>query len=200
MEERILNKTKELFFTYGIRSVTMDDIAKEMGMSKKTIYQFFSDKNEIVEKAIGDLIENHGEKIQISFNEAENAIHEVCLQIRNLSEIFQSIKPGIFFEVQKYFPDTWEKVKGHKYQCVLQGIVKNLERGVSETLYRPYMDIKTISHIRLQQLNSVLNQHDFPAANFDYRYLLNQISELYLYGIASLNGQKLIAQYLNTNN
>ena len=199
MEERILSKAKELFFSYGIKSVTMDDIAREMGVSKKTIYQIFSDKNSIVEKVIGDLIKDHGDKIAICSQEADNAIHEVALQIQIIAQILQSIKPGIFFEVQKYFPDTWQAVHGHRYECMLQGITRNLERGVEEGVYRKGIDIKTIAHIRLVQINSVLNRQDFPPARFNFHTALHQITELYLYGIASHEGQQLIAKYLTPN-
>jgi hypothetical protein len=149
---------------------------------------------------IGNLIDEHGDKIISCHQEAENAIQEVILQVQNLNQIFQSIKPGVLFDIQKYFPHTWSRVNAHKYECVLKGIVKNLERGISEEFYRTDLDIKTIAYIRLQQLNSVLNQQDFPIISFDYRHILVQITELYLYGIASPKGQKLIPQYLNTKN
>lgn len=107
MEERILNKARELFFSFGIRSVTMDDIAKQMGVSKKTIYQFYTDKNQIVAEVIRDLVARHESKIESFCKQAENAIHEVVLQSQSIADIFQSLKPGFFFEVQKHFPDTW---------------------------------------------------------------------------------------------
>ena len=199
MQERILNKATEMFFSYGIKSVTMDDIAGEMGVSKKTIYRFFEDKNSIVEQVIGNLIENHGEKVISCHQHAQNAIHEVVLQVESLSQLLQVIKPGILYDVQKYFPNVWAKINGHKYQCVLQGIVRNLERGVSEKIYRPYPDINTVSYIRLQQINSVFNQIDYPT-RLEPGNLLGQISEMYLYGIASPEGQNLIPEYLNTKN
>lgn len=199
MEERILSKAKELFFSYGIKSVTMDDIAKEMGVSKKTIYQVFTDKNEIVEKVIGNLIKDHGDKIVLCSEQADNAIHEVALQTQILINILHSLKPGIFFEVQKYFPDTWQAIHGHRYDCMLPGIINNLTRGVKEGLYRHDLDINTIAYIRLVQLNSVLNQQEFPPGRFNFRTALHQITELYLYGVASTKGQPLISKYLTPN-
>ena len=193
MEERILSKARELFFSYGIRSVTMDDIAKEMGVSKKTIYQFYTDKNQIVEKVISELVAGHACKLDSFSKEAENAVQEVLLQTQAIIEIFQTVKPGVFFELQKYFPDTGRLVEGHKSECVLQRIIINLERGIKEELYRPGLDIETISHIRLIQLNSVLNLQDFPADKFNYKSILNQLTELYLYGITNIKGQEQIS-------
>lgn len=199
MEERILNKAQDLFFSYGIRSVTMDDIARQMGISKKTIYQFYTDKNSIVEKVIGNLIEDHGNKVVSYHQEAENAIHEVALQMQDMAKLFQQMNAGVLFEVQKYFPKAWQTLNGHKYECVLLGIKNNLKKGIEEGLYRPDLNIKLVAQIRLVQLSSVLNQQDFPPLDFDYRSVLAQITELYLYGIATTKGHALIAEYLHNN-
>lgn len=198
MEERILNKAQELFFSYGIKSVTMDDIARQMGISKKTIYQYHVDKNSIVEKVIDNLLEYHGNKLVSHHQEAENAIHEVALQFRDMIKLFQKMNAGVLFEVQKYFPKAWQSLNGHKYECVLQGIKNNLQKGIKEELYRPDLDIHLIAQIRLVQLSSVLNQQDFPPAEFNYRQVLAQITELYLYGISTAKGQKLISEYLHS--
>lgn len=193
MEERILNKARELFFSYGIRSVTMDDIAKHMGVSKKTIYQYYTDKNQIVEKVISDLVAGHACKVESFSKEADNAVQEVLLQTQAIIEILQTVKPAVFFELQKYFPETGRLVEGHKSECVLKGIVKNLERGIAEELYRPGLEIETIAHIRLIQLNSVLNQQDFPADKFNIKSVLDHLTELYLYGITNIKGQQHIS-------
>jgi len=200
MEERILNKARELFFSFGIRSVTMDDIANKIGVSKKTIYQFYADKNQIVEKVISDLIDGHGSKAETLCQEADNAIHEIILQTQVIGDIFQSVKPGVFFELQKYFPGTWTLMDDHKYDCVFRGILKNLERGLEEGLFRRGLEIKTIAHIRLVQINSVLNLQDFPTDKFNYSTILNQLTELYLYGITTPEGQEQILKYLKLNN
>jgi len=200
MEERILNKARELFFSFGIRSVTMDDIAREMGVSKKTIYQCYTDKNAIVENVINGLVSEHGSKVDEFYRNAENAIHEVVLQTETIAGIIQSIKPGVFYELQKYFPETWRLIEGHRSECILKAIDNNLHRGIREGIYRPEMNIGTIAHIRMVQLNSVLNLQDFPADKFSYQAILNEITELYLYGIANHAGQKQISNYIKPNN
>lgn len=198
MEERILNKATELFFSCGIKSVTMDDISKTMGVSKKTIYQFYADKKEIVEKVICNLVTGHGIKILALREQAENAIHEVALQTEAMVEIFQTLKPGLLFEVQKYFPDSWLLVNTHKTDAIFRGITLNLERGIKEGLYRPEMDISTIAHIRLVQHKSLLSLQEFPADRFDHRKVANQLTELYLYGIANQQGQSKISKYIKS--
>lgn len=200
MEERILNKAREMFYSCGIRSVTMDDIARQMGVSKKTIYQFYSDKHQIVEKVISELVTSHGSKIKAFSQEAENAIHEVVLQSQSIAEIFQSLKPGFLFEVQRHFPEIWKLVDGHRKECVFLGITRNLARGIEEELYRPELQINTIAHIWQVQLRSAQNLQDFPADQFTYQTLLNQLTELFLYGISSPAGQQQISKYIKLNN
>ena len=200
MEERILSKARELFFSFGIRSVTMDDIAKQMGVSKKTIYQFYTDKNSLVAKVISDLVDCHNTQVEEFFENSENAVQEVLLQTAAIADIIQSIKPGVFFELQKYFPDTWRLIDGHRSDCILQAILKNLHRGIREGMYREDLDLKVVAHIRLVQLNSVLNLQDFPPERFNYQTILNQITELYLYGISTHAGQEEISSYLKSNN
>jgi len=200
MEQRIINKARELFFAFGIRSVTMDDIAREMGVSKKTIYQYYRDKNAIVEHVINSLVTEHGSKVDEFYRNAENAIHEVVLQTQTIGNIIQSIKPGVFFELQKYFPETWRLIEGHRSECILKGIENNLNRGIREGIYRSDLDIGVIAHIRLVQLNSVLNLQDFPADRFGYQTILNQLTELYLYGITSQAGQKELSNYIKQSN
>lgn len=200
MEERILNNATELFFSRGIKSVTMDDISRHMGVSKKTIYQFYADKKELVEKVIYNLVSSHAAKIQSLRQQAENAIQEVALQTEAMAEIIQSLKPGLFFELQKYFPATWQLINLHRTDGIYSGISSNLERGLREGLYRPGIDISTIAHIRLVQHRSVFSLQEFPADRFDHRRIANQLTELYLYGIATEAGQRKISKYINLNN
>ena len=178
----------------------MDDISRNMGVSKKTIYQFYADKKEIVEKVICNLVTGHGIKIQSLREESENAIQEVILQTGAMLEIFQTLKPALLFEVKKNFPATWLLVDTHKTDGVYRGITLNLERGIKEGLYRPEIDISTIAHIRLVQHKSLLSLQEFPADRFDHRKIANQITELYLYGIASPQGQLKVSKYINLNN
>lgn len=200
MEERILNKATELFFSRGIKSITMDDISKNMGVSKKTIYQFYADKKELVEKVICNLVTDHQTKIQSLREHAENAIHEVALQTEAMVEIFQSLKPGLLYELQKYFPASWLLVDSHKTDGVYVGITLNLERGIKEGVYRPEIDVGTIAQIRLVQHKSLLSLQEFPADRFDHRKIAKQLTELYLYGIASPLGQPQVSKYINLNN
>lgn len=200
MEERILISAAKLFFSCGIKSVTMDDISRSMGISKKTIYQFYGHKKEIVEKVILNLISGHRLKMKLLREQAGKALQEVALQTEAMTEIVQSHKPGLLYEVQKYFPASWLLVDSHRNDAIYQGIILNLERGIMEGLYRPEIDVGSIAQIRLVQHKSLIGMQEFPPGRFEYRKIVKQLTELYLYGIASPQGQLKISKYINLNN
>ncbi|MDB5119023.1 MAG: transcriptional regulator, TetR family [Sphingobacteriales bacterium] len=196
MEQRIVNKARELFFQHGIKSITMDDIAKQSGVSKKTIYQYFSDKNELVNSIINTLILEHGKALVDMKQHSENAMDEVLLQVKAIINLFVNIKPSVFFELEKYFPEVDCQVKGHTNIQVLDGIIENLQRGVNEGLYRPDLNIKIISQIRLNQLTGAFNGQSFKAYGFNIADILHQLTEIYLYGIATEKGRQLMNEQL----
>ncbi len=113
-EDKILHGAQELFFKYGLRSVTMDDIAKHLGMSKKTIYQCYKDKDEMVHT----LMQNHIKQDECTFRgnyeKSENVVDEVFNIMKNMTEIFSKVNPLLFYELQKYHPKSWQLIREFK--------------------------------------------------------------------------------------
>lgn len=197
MEKRILNSARDLFFNYGIKSITMDDLAKQIGISKKTVYLHFKDKNEIVHKIIGDLIQKHNKEVESCQLNAENAIEEVILQDEILNQLFSGIKPNIFFELEKYFPETANEVNIHKKECLLKGIKANIDRGIKEGLYRQDISSEILAESRLHLIYLVFNGKNFSSSEYDIKTVLKELNEFYLNGICTEKGRELITTYLN---
>ena len=141
MGELILTKAKELFFSYGLKSVSMDDLARTAGVSKKTIYQSFSDKNELVQKIVEDLTHCHHRLFTSCCIQSADAVDEVLKQSSTPFDTWASVNPGFFFELEKFFPDVWRKLDRYKNGALLPGIRKNLERGIAENNYRSNIHI-----------------------------------------------------------
>ena len=114
IKELIKEKSKELFFSYGLKSVSMDDIAKKAGVSKRTIYEFFEDKNELVNEIVQDLVRSYSKLFRTSQSTAEDAIDEVIKQDDELLEIWTKIRPGFFYELERTFPETSEQLEQYK--------------------------------------------------------------------------------------
>jgi len=196
----VFNKAKELFFTYGLKSISMDDLAKESGVSKKTIYQAVADKQELVAKVVEDLVHCHKEAVATSSRSAVNAIDELvhfsCLPF----DTWAAININFFYELEKFFPMEWKKLMTHRSQFMQPAIVKNLKRGIAEGLYRDDLDIELTANIRLQQIATALKPVDFSERKLEPRRLMNDLTLFYLHGIVTTKGKRFINKYLNLNN
>src|SRR6476469_8001074 len=113
-KERILIKTHELFNRYGIRSVSMDDIATQLGMSKKTLYQYYTDKDELVNAVIEETLQKNQSQCVESRRKMENAIHEVFLSMDMVREMLSNMNPSLLFDMQKYHPAAFKKFLAFK--------------------------------------------------------------------------------------
>jgi AcrR family transcriptional regulator len=200
MEEVIINKARDLFFSYGLKSVSMDDLARKSGTSKKTIYQLVADKNELVDKVVEDLVRCHTEALGQCTAEARNAVEEVMLRGRVPFVTLASVNRNFFYELEKFFPFAWSRLITHRRQVMVPAIVANLERGVSEGHYRGDLNKNLIAGIRLQQIITALDPKEFTGQNISTQQLMNDLTEFYLHAITNNKGKQLLNKYLNGNN
>lgn len=199
-KERILVKTHELFNRYGIRSVSMDDIAAQLGMSKKTLYQYYTDKDELV-NAVFDVILTTNKNQCLECNKkGENAIHEVFLSFDVVEEMLKTMNPSLLFDMQKYHPSAFKKFDEFRNGFLYKIIKSNLERGIKEELYREDIDTDVLSRYRLHSVVLSFNPDVFPSNKNSLVHIEQQLMDVFLYGIASAKGQKLIQKYKNQRN
>ena len=156
-KERILQKAHELFMRYGVRSVSMDDIAAQLGMSKKTLYQFYTDKEELVDAVLSVFLEGNRKQCLADRQRSENAIHEVLLAFDMMQEMFANMNPSMVFELEKYHPAVSKKIQHHKQVFMYQVIKQNLERGIQEELYRPEINIDILTRFRIESMMLAFN-------------------------------------------
>ncbi len=198
--EQVVQKAKKLFFSYGLKSVSMDDLAKHAGISKKTIYQSVSDKNELVEKVVEELLDCHSTAMQLATAEAQHAVEEVIKQVEMSFTALASVTPHFFYELEKFFPAAWQKVVDHRQQVYTPAIVKNLKRGIAEGYYREDLDIDFTAAVRLQQITTALNPAGFTGAPVGASQLMQDFTAFYLHAIVNNNGKKIINTYLKYKN
>jgi len=197
IKERILIKADELFNRYGVRSVSMDDIAAGLGMSKKTLYQYYADKEELVSAVFVTFLQSNRERCLNDRKKAENPIHEIFLAFDMMREMFSQMNPVVLFDLQKYHPQVYKKVHEHKYDFLYQVIKTNLDTGVQLELYRPEIDTDVIARFRIESVMLAFNSDIFPNNRTQLVHIEEQITDLLLYGLATTKGQKLIAKYKN---
>jgi AcrR family transcriptional regulator len=196
MKERIQQKAKELFMRYGFRSVTMDEIAGQLGISKKTLYQFFEDKDSLVEAVMQKEMTYMQSECRKQVTESENAIEELFKDMEAMESVMDALNPQIVFDLEKFYPKTFEKFKKHKHNFLLDVIKKNLQRGVHEELYRNDFDIEIIAKFRLESAFIMFNQELFPFGKYNVLQVSTEIYHHYIHGIATPKGKKLIEKYV----
>ncbi len=186
---------------YGVRSVTMDEIAVQLGVSKKTLYQYYADKDELVDAVILDVLTVNQDNCIKDRNIAKNAIHEVFLAIDMMQEMFQDMNPSVLYELEKYYPKAFEKFAKHKYSFLYKVMKENIERGIAEELYRSDIDVEIQVKMRLENMMIPFNQMVFPKNKFDLIKVETELTTHFLYGLATIKGYKLITKYrLDRNN
>lgn len=199
METLIINKAKALFFSYGIKSVSMDDLARVSGLSKKTIYQFFADKQQLVNRVVDDLLVRHRQALSAG-RESRNPVEEIVHQSGSPFQAFVDISGSFFHELEKFFPSIWKKLVDHRDEVLRPAIARNLQRGMEEAYFREDLNVNLTASIRLQQLSTALNPRNLTGSRYSSRQLMQDLTSFYLHGIATAKGKKMIYKYLNRNN
>jgi AcrR family transcriptional regulator len=197
---RIREKAKELFVRYGIRSVSMDDIANQLGMSKKTIYQYFTDKNELVDVVVEEDICDMQHDCLKCREQARDAIEEIFLTIDQIIDQLGNLNPMVLYDMEKFHIRAYQRFMEHKNKFLLQIIRNNLEWGVKEGLYRSDIDVDVLSKFRLETIMIPFNIDLFPPSKYKLTDVTKIIIEHFVFGIASTKGHKLILKYQQHRN
>ena len=195
VRDRIQQKAEELFRRYGTRSITMDEIASQLGVSKKTIYQFFADKDELVLAVMTQIIDNSQDKCAAYPSKAKNAVHELFLIMEMMKELFKNMNPSILYDIERSHPKAFQKFLEHKNQFVYRMIKDNLARGIEEGLYRPELDQNLIARLRLETMMMSFNPQYFANEDVNVLDVERKLIEHFLFGISNLKGHKLIIKY-----
>jgi len=194
-KQRILQAAFELFFRYGIKSVTMDDIARHLSISKKTIYQFFRDKDEIVHTLMEQHIRRDEQEFCDIADKAANVVEEVFSIMRKMSQMFGQINPNIFYDLQKYHPRSWELFHRFREDCILRNVEQTLEKGKAAGLIRGDINVKILARLRVEEIEMGFNPKIFPPDRHKLLEVQLTLTEHFLYGVCTLKGHKLVNKY-----
>jgi AcrR family transcriptional regulator len=195
MEERILLKARDLMLQSGLRQVTMDDLAQELGISKKTIYQYYKDKDDLVKAVVNLELKNHQTSCIACESKAENAIHEMFLVMENMKAMTQTMNPNSMMELEKHFPTAFDMIKNHKDEFLFSLIKENLSKGMEEGCYRADLDIDIVSKFRLETVFIPFNLRLFPLDKFNSLEVHTQLMEHFVYGLMTIKGHELMDKY-----
>ncbi len=193
--ERIKHKAHELFMQFGLKSVSMDDIATKLGISKKTIYQYYADKDALVDDVIKSVLQHSEACCDADTKKADNAVHEIFLAMDFIMEVFRSMNPSLLFDMQKYYPAAYQKFAKHKNDYLFGVIKHNLKRGMEEGLYRDDLKVEVIARFRVESMMLPFNPEFHTKVKLNLAAVEQEITLHFLFGMVSPKGYKLAVKY-----
>lgn len=193
IKDRILEKAHELYMRYGIKSITMDEIAGHLGISKKTIYQSYKDKDELVSAVFNRMINANKCACEGGRENSDNAIHEQFLCSDVVQEMFNKMNPSILHDIMRYHPKVYGELEKHKKEFVFEMIKTNLERGIAEGLFRADMKVDIIARLQLETI-SILHDTEF-VHKYGLSNIEKELNDFFLNGSITSTGKELITKY-----
>lgn len=174
----------------------MDDISRQLGISKKTIYESFEDKNQLVMALIVQIMSAHHQQFESFSKEARNAIDEMMMMMRYLGNEFSKLNPNLFYDLQKYHPLAWKEFRAFKCRDAINSVIQNLERGKSEGYYRKEVNNQILATLRMEEVELAMNPAVYPSGTYHIVEVQMQLLLHFLHGICTLKGHKLLNKYL----
>ena len=197
MKEKIRNTATELFLNLGFKSVTMDDIAHEMGISKKTIYTHFNNKTALVSEVTSSLFCVISEGIDLICATEKNPIEELYEIKRFVMEHLKDEKSSPLYQLQKYYPKIYANLKKKQFDVMQDCIVENLTRGVNSGMYRDNINVEFVARIYFIGVVGIKDNELFPTKMFPMYALMDQFLEYHLRGICTTKGLETLKQFIS---
>ncbi len=173
---------------YGIKSVTMDDVARNLGMSKKTLYKYVTDKRDLVKKVMMMGRQEDVRVISEVMSKNLNAIDENFEISKFVVEKVKNIHPSIFYDLEKYYSDAWKVFEEHKQEFIYDCVYQNLEKGMKEGLYRNDLNASIISKLYVSKMDDIWDTQLFPPGEYRFDKVYMEMFRYHIRGIASDKG------------
>jgi AcrR family transcriptional regulator len=200
MRERILELASEQFMRYGVRTITMEDIARSAGISKKTIYQEFKDKKDLVRETFAWVLSKDKEKLRFILDSEDRLIEHLVQSSQTMRERLEHMNPLVILEVRKYFPEAWEEFESFKNDFVVKDLMMVMERGKVLGYFRPEIDSEILAQLRVNQISTVLESSMAGQSGSDILNTQLEMMDHFLHGIFTEKGRLAYQQKKETTN
>lgn len=196
IKDKLIESATSLFLKYGVKSVSMDDMARLLGISKKTIYSHVDNKKTLVSVVIETFIKKEHKDIKKISKKAGNAIEEMALIAKLVLKSLRIMKPKFTYDLKKYHPQTWKFVETVHFEFMKETIKSNVERGKKENLYRSDLDEYIISNFYFSIARLCIDEDVFNTEEIPVSTLFESFIRYHLNGIANDNGRKELSKQL----
>jgi AcrR family transcriptional regulator len=193
--DKILGAATDLFLQYGFKAITMDDIARRAGISKKTLYQHFANKHEVVTESVIWQKCNMTDTIEASLQNSENALEYMVRMMLCMDQVYKKINPVIMFELQRFFPEAYKTFRDQLETKDVDMMRKSIEQGMEEGLFRKEINADLMARYRLETSLMALQPNLMVNDRNDLMSVGMEIGEHFLYGIMTHKGEELYQKY-----
>lgn len=193
--EKILSASVELFSQYGFKTITMDDVARRAGISKKTLYQHFANKQEVVNESVIWYKNNSTASCEANLENTENAIEGMVRIMAFFDEMHKRINPMAVFEMQRFYPEAYKTFRDMLEDRDVVLIRENILQGIKEELYRADINPDLLARYRLETSLLILQPNLMVNDRNSLMSVALEIAEHFLYGIMTPKGEKLYQKY-----
>ncbi|MEN9363887.1 MAG: hypothetical protein RI903_1196 [Bacteroidota bacterium] len=197
MKSRILEKGTELFFRYGVKTVTMDAIATDLGISKKTIYQHFPDKDTIVFEVVKTFTEQDLEKWAELDRLYPNVIEKMFKSFEMVKDMLVQMNPRLLFEIQKYFPTAYQLFVQHGEKCIHENLIADFKKGAQFGYFRNDIDFELLARLRMAEVDLAFNPDFYPNNKLSLYETQLTLMDIFMRGILTDKGLTLYTSYQN---
>ncbi len=196
-EQEILTKASELFLRIGIKSVSMDDISRELGISKKTLYQYVDNKSDLIQKVVLQHCATEEQAILAIHQMEVDSIEELLIIARHVSMILREINPSAVYDLKKYYSTSWRELEERRKGQIYQVIHENLIKGIQSGLYRQDIDPDIIARFYVGNSSIVVDEEVFPVREYNKEKVFLAYIKYHIQGIASKKGLEVLEKHLS---
>ncbi len=197
VKQQILDKAEGLFLRLGIRSVTMEELARELGISKKTLYQFVENKADLINQIILNSTENEKRCIAQFREESDDAIEEMLNIAEFVLQTLRKISPAAIYDLQKYYRESWNAMEAMHKEYIYATIRDNLDLGIEQGIYRSDLNPDIIAKLYVGKTSFITDEEIFPLEEYRRDDLYEEFINYHIHGIASPKGLELLEKHLN---
>ena len=194
---KILEEAKQLFMRIGIKSVSMDDIAQILHISKKTIYKCFKDKQDLVNRVIEEKINFEKSTLKKYANSNKNAIQLMIDFSRYISQSKKNLNPTMIYDMQKFYPNQWAKMEEFRTDYFRNTVKNNIKHGIKSGLFRPDINAEIIALMYITLVSGMMQQFTSAKNNYQFQTIHFQMVSYHLHGICTEEGRTYLKQHIN---
>lgn len=195
--KNILERVRCLYMKFGIKSVTMDDVSRELGISKKTLYQYVTDRADLVSKVLDYEMDMQICEMHNLHNKGSNAIAEMIEMQKHVLNNLKGYNPAREYDLRKYYPELYQKYISEHRSRMIANITNNIERGKAEGIYRQEVISEMVAKILALRVEMVTENDEFNLSEYLMPQFFNEIMRYHIRGLANDKGNAILDELIS---